>query len=290
MKLIYHKKKKDRDKYSPFDDELKTLANGQELKLVSPYIRLKYLKELTEISKDWQLISDLNAWMLSHSIQEREKIYEFIIDIKNFDKIRHIQGIHAKVLITDNSAFLGSANFTEAGIYKKTEMSVSFSEQNEVKELTDWFDDMWESVDIINKEELEKFIEDNKDKEITKPAFSKLKTKQKRPNASHLEANNNAEIEQNKTHIKSTRNYTSRNKTLPYTKYAEIGSELVFIKDESKKCKIVDDKLVEYEGKTYTLSGLAKQLSKQRAGGTDCFMYNGIPLRKIRDEYYSKEK
>jgi len=100
-------------------------------------------------------------------------------------------------------------------------------------------------------------------------------------------------IEDNETDIQKK----PKRRVLPLTAYAPKGSELIFTRDESIKCYIVDEKKVEYEGETYTsLSNLAGKLvveklkySKPNVAGTDYFMYNGRILNEIRDEIYESD-
>ncbi|MFK8296492.1 hypothetical protein ACI760_09930 [Capnocytophaga canimorsus] len=107
MKLIYHKTDSF-EEYSIFDVELVTLAYQQNLCLISPYIGINYLERLIQLSKSWRLITDFEEWIISApSKDQRNKIVEFIT--KNSDKIKHISDIHAKVLISEHSAFLGAA-------------------------------------------------------------------------------------------------------------------------------------------------------------------------------------
>jgi phosphatidylserine/phosphatidylglycerophosphate/cardiolipin synthase-like enzyme len=173
MKLIYHNLD-DSDQYSPFDSELVTLANEQNLCLVSPYIGLSYLKRLTENSKSWRLITDFEAWIISYpNKNQRLEICDFIND--HFDNVKHISDIHAKVLVTDNSAFLGSANFTENGILVRTEMSVSFSEQEKVEELKSWFQSLWTVASDFSHKQLFEFVKQN-EKINPHPKISRLKS------------------------------------------------------------------------------------------------------------------
>lgn len=180
MKLIYHNTDGN-EQYSPFDRELVTMANGQNLCLVSPYIGLSYLKRLTKLSNSWRLITDYEAWLISHPNKtERLKICDFINE--NFDKIKHISDIHAKVLLTDSSAFVGSANFTDKGILERTEMSVSFSEQDKVEELKKWFQSLWIGAIDFTQTQLLDFVKQNENIS-PQPKISKLKysfAKQKR--------------------------------------------------------------------------------------------------------------
>lgn len=61
-----------------------------------------------------------------------------------------------------------------------------------------------------------------------------------------------------------------------------IGSQLTYIRDDSIICTTVDNKNhVEYEGKIYSLSGLAKELMKISANGYKTFKYNGVLLSKL---------
>lgn len=62
-----------------------------------------------------------------------------------------------------------------------------------------------------------------------------------------------------------------------------IGSELVYTKDGGVKCATVDgESNVKYNGKTYSISGLAKELSKRpSANGFMYFTYKGRRLDKI---------
>lgn len=176
MKLIYHNIK-GTEEYSPFDRELVELSRNQDLLLVSPYIGLSYLKRLINLSKSWKLISDFQEWIISHpNKKQRLEICDFIV--KYSENIRHVPDIHAKVLITDNCGFLGSANFTENGIQKRTEMSVSFSEKEKVEELRNWFQTVWINSEDFSKKEITEFI--NKNENINpKPKIKNFKLTQK---------------------------------------------------------------------------------------------------------------
>lgn len=73
-----------------------------------------------------------------------------------------------------------------------------------------------------------------------------------------------------------------------------IGAELVYADDETKKCKVVDDKKVEFEGKQYSLSGLALKF-RTEAGyktvavqGTSYFLYENELLVERRSRLESE--
>ena len=70
------------------------------------------------------------------------------------------------------------------------------------------------------------------------------------------------------------------------------GSELVFVKDETKKCKVIDDRRVEYDGETFTLSRLAMMLlhSPTLVHGQRLFTYDGERLTDRRDRLESQDE
>lgn len=71
------------------------------------------------------------------------------------------------------------------------------------------------------------------------------------------------------------------------------GETIEFYNDSTLKITVVDDKTVEYEGKTYSLSALAKILSESKGNvaGPRYFKYKGEWLNDVRarvDEEYCK--
>jgi hypothetical protein len=63
-----------------------------------------------------------------------------------------------------------------------------------------------------------------------------------------------------------------------------VGSILTFRKDPAITCKTVDDKnKVEYLGKVYPISGLAKELMKTPISGYHAFKFNDVLLAKLDD-------
>ena len=117
-KLIYHNAE-ELNGISPFDIAITDLVKDKEIKIACPYINIYYLEKLIKLSKKWILITDVNEWIYSNkSRQQAKNIIDFIE--KNNSKIRHFPSLHAKTIITDNQIFLGSSNFTDNGVLKKT--------------------------------------------------------------------------------------------------------------------------------------------------------------------------
>jgi len=74
------------------------------------------------------------------------------------------------------------------------------------------------------------------------------------------------------------------------------NAELSFTRDENIKCKVISDREVEYNGKNYYLSGLAKKLFNdmgynwKAVQGTMYFKYNDKILSDLRNEIESEEE
>ncbi len=152
MKLIYHDLNSNNEE-SPIDNEIISLSKGQTVFIVCPYLNLVYLKRIIDISKNWKLITDINEWVYSLNINQRKEIKKLLLNQKG--KIKHISSLHAKVLITEKNAIIGSANLTESGILKKIEMSVLFNEVEKITELLDWFNILWEKGTILSGKKVE---------------------------------------------------------------------------------------------------------------------------------------
>ena len=105
---------------SPFDECALQVARSGSLRIVSPYIGVGYLERLTGIAREWQLISDIEAWLSSLSLRARPRAWSFIRE--HIGRIHHCPSIHAKVVLSDSLAMLGSANLTSKGILGRTEM------------------------------------------------------------------------------------------------------------------------------------------------------------------------
>ena len=64
-----------------------------------------------------------------------------------------------------------------------------------------------------------------------------------------------------------------------------VGAELVYVDDPAVKVKVLDDRHIEYNGETTSLSGLAQRLKgfNHPVQGTLWFTYNGEVLANLRD-------
>lgn len=170
--LIYHRPHST-SSTSPFDDAILRVATQGDVKIVSPYIGISYLQRIIDISGDWMLISDIEAWLSSLSFRARPSAWGFIRE--NLERIHHCPAIHAKTVIGQSMAMLGSANLTNTGILGRTEMGVLLQDPKLVDELHDWFDALWDQTAPPVIDETNAFVQwlDNE-------AFQQAATKGKR--------------------------------------------------------------------------------------------------------------
>ncbi|MCD6335151.1 MAG: NgoFVII family restriction endonuclease, partial [Candidatus Latescibacteria bacterium] len=153
FQLIYHKED---IVISPFDVAITNVAKDNDISVICPYIGINYFNRIASIANSWKLITDVEEWILSH--QDEKSRLEIINFIKeNKCKIHHIKNVHAKVMLTNQQAIIGSANFTDTGIRNKIEISILIQDEKLNAELNEWFDKIWEKSKDISIEELEKY-------------------------------------------------------------------------------------------------------------------------------------
>lgn len=143
MKLLYHIAQDDSRKsaISPFDEAILTVARSGSVCIVSPYIGIGYLERIISLSPEWRLISDVQEWLGSLSTQARPRAWQFIRE--NLDLVHHCPAVHAKAVISDSLAYMGSANLTQTGILGRTEMGILLSNPKLIAELGTWFECLW---------------------------------------------------------------------------------------------------------------------------------------------------
>ena len=160
MKLIYQLP----DAYgknikpSPFDTAISELVKDKSIQVVCPYITLNdFEKVILNGCKDWELLTDLKALVKSQGDGDKiEKMLDFIEKYRT--KIKHQTGLHAKVIIAEDRALIGSANFTHNGIYENKEISVIISDPEKVNEIKSWYNELWQHATELTEEELTEWI------------------------------------------------------------------------------------------------------------------------------------
>jgi len=92
----------------------------------------------------------------SLSIRARPKAWQFIRE--NLDRIHHCPAVHAKAVIGQDLAMLGSANLTITGILSRTEMGILIDDAAMVGELNSWFETLWIQTESPIADEASAFI------------------------------------------------------------------------------------------------------------------------------------
>jgi len=164
-KLIYHTKESYSGGVSPFDKTIHKICKDQNILLTCPYIGIKYIEKILLKSRTWKIISDVEEWVKSSYGDSRKQIINFILENRN--KIHHFPNLHSKVIITGNKGFIGSANFTKMGITERIEMAVLIQDSFQVLELKSWFENLWDSSDEVDDNELLKFFKKIEQSKIT---------------------------------------------------------------------------------------------------------------------------
>jgi len=154
--LVYHDPT-DRTGQSPFDAAIREVTDGEEALIACPYIAPDYLEDITGQADSWFLLTDIGEWLSIHGRSNREAIQNFLTDHR--DRVRHVNNLHAKVVLGNDQALIGSANFTTKGLTGRTEMSVLLDEQETINELTNWFETVWSVYDPPEIDRVETYIE-----------------------------------------------------------------------------------------------------------------------------------
>lgn len=155
-KLIYHDKESSTGGVSPFDKAIIEIVKNRDVSIVCPYLGIDYFDRITRLANSWRLVTDVEEWMSSHNMEARQNIKNFILN--NLSTIHHYKDIHAKVIVSDDKAFIGSSNFTNKGIRERVEMAVLIEEKEQVIKLQKWFCDLWAESESVNTHDLEQYV------------------------------------------------------------------------------------------------------------------------------------
>lgn len=155
--LIYHSKNGYDRAESPFANTIRETADSEQVRIICPYISPSYLKSVLASADDWQIVTDVEAWIGTFGGSSRDEICELIVT--NREQIHHFPDVHAKVVLSDESAIAGSVNLTEKGVTGRTGMGVRFTDESKIDELNEWFTRLWSESASVDSEELSEFVE-----------------------------------------------------------------------------------------------------------------------------------
>lgn len=128
--------------------------DGDSVDIACPYLSIDIMEKIAELADSWRMITDTEEWVRTQS--SREEIHEFIKE--NTENIHDCRNFHAKVIISEKSAIVGSANFTHTGLEKNTEMSVLLEQKSLLDELQNWFNELWSRTGPVEKDALNEYI------------------------------------------------------------------------------------------------------------------------------------
>src|SRR5438876_5524806 len=107
--LVYHKPGAV-GQTSPFDEAITQLVQGRSMDIACPFLSVKYLRRAVSLAEAWRLLTDVDAWVSSQNQAQRGEILRFLSEFPG--QVRHDPRLHAKVIISQAGALVGSANFT----------------------------------------------------------------------------------------------------------------------------------------------------------------------------------
>jgi len=164
--LIYHSEVSYDGGESPFDKAIRATTDANSVWLVCPYISPSYLRSVLSETDRWRVITDVEAWVGTFGGATRGEIQELIE--KNRERVHHFPDVHAKVIISEESAVVGSANLTEKGVLGRTEMGVQFEEERTIKELREWFRRLWSESSSVDMVEFQEFVQSSSETPTTR--------------------------------------------------------------------------------------------------------------------------
>jgi hypothetical protein len=153
--LIYQEWDNSESSESSFN-RIEQIVKNSSVDIVCPYLSLDIVERVTELADSWRLITDTSEWLRTQS--KREEIQEFIH--QNSDRIHDCRNLHAKVILTKDSAIVGSANFTRTGLTENSEMSVHFQQTRHIDELQNWVNELWKQTKTVDGDALTDYAED----------------------------------------------------------------------------------------------------------------------------------
>jgi hypothetical protein len=154
--LVHHTDESASGGASPFDAAIREIVADEDVLIACPYITLDYLEPVLRDGDSWRLLTDVEAWLGNYSVNKRESIREFIA--RHHERIHDVRDLHAKAVIGETDALVGSANLTWTGLGGRDELGVRFDESERIAELREWFDGLWEEGSPAKLDEIDERI------------------------------------------------------------------------------------------------------------------------------------
>lgn len=132
-------------------DKILDLFDGtrREIKIISPFLTISMAERLCEAAENNQIsCSFITRFYLEDMISKANSLDALELLINHGIQVYIVKKLHTKLyLFDDDSAILGSANFTNGGFKSNIELSLLLSEEESViEELHSYFDSMAEQL------------------------------------------------------------------------------------------------------------------------------------------------
>lgn len=124
-----------------------------EVRLVSPYVGHAVIAPLVD-HRPFRLVTDLAACLGGRADAPLISLIG-----ASCDRIRHLDLVHAKIVLTDSAAFFGSANLTEAGFAERDELGCLTVDTALVQALNGWFERLWSAARPIAESDVAAWAE-----------------------------------------------------------------------------------------------------------------------------------
>ena len=155
--LVHHTEESASGGTSPFDTAIREIVADEDVLIACPYITLEYLQPVLRQADSWRLLTDIEAWLGNYTMDKREAIREFIA--RYHERIHNIRNLHAKAVVGETGALVGSANLTWTGLQGRDELAVRFDEPERIAELRAWFDGLWVEGEPPKLNDIDEYIQ-----------------------------------------------------------------------------------------------------------------------------------
>ena len=156
IELIYHPFEDQTTDCSPFEEHIARIVEDTYVEIACPYLSLDVLSKITDAADSWRLVTDAEEWSRTQPTATREPLIEFVQ--RNRERIHDCRKLHAKVVVTEDHALVGSANLTHTGLGRRQEVGVLFHQTDHMVELQDWFGELWARTKYVDNKELQKHV------------------------------------------------------------------------------------------------------------------------------------
>ncbi len=138
-------------KSSVFADAAKRVLDAaplSEVRLVGPYLAYTVVLPLVR-GRAFRLLTDLAVCFDGRC---DPALVSFMAS--NLESIRHLESVHAKVVLTDAAVLFGSANLTKSGFAERDELGCLLFDQALVQDVAAWFEELWNTAKPISQGEV----------------------------------------------------------------------------------------------------------------------------------------